>query len=161
MIAVGVDIHGASVVVRQDQHDCIDFTDNSIIVLGNIPLLRRLRTLLLANNRISSISQSLHMSVPNLTTLVLTNNNVAELGDLEPLKDVKSLQYLFLLGNPVREKKWYREWLAWRIPSLRVLDFQRIRDKARPTSVVPRCTILMRHWDPGEASGKGSVLDRG
>ena len=145
----------------QDQHDCIDFTDNSITVLGNIPLLRRLRTLLLANNRISSISQSLHLSVPNLTTLVLTNNNIVELGDLEPLKDIKSLQYLSLLGNPVREKKWYREWLAWRIPGLRVLDFQRIRDKARPTSVVPRCTILMRHWDPGEASGKGSVLDRG
>ncbi|EJF66432.1 L domain-like protein [Dichomitus squalens LYAD-421 SS1] len=117
--------------ITRDQHDCIDFTDNSIIVLGNIPLLRRLRTLLLANNRISSISQSLHLSVPNLTTLVLTNNNIAELGDLEPLKDVKSLQYLSLLGNPVREKKWYREWLAWRIPSLRVLDFQRIRDKER------------------------------
>ena len=102
-------------------------------MLGNIPLLRRLRTLLLANNRISSISTSLHLSVPNLTTLVLTNNNIAELGDLEPLKDVKSLQYLSLLGNPVQEKKWYREWLAWRIPSLRVLDFQRIRDKVRPT----------------------------
>ena len=100
-------------------------------MLGNIPLLRRLRTLLLANNRISSISPSLHLSVPNLSTLVLTNNNIAELGDLEPLKDVKGLQYLSLLGNPVREKKWYREWLAWRIPSLRVLDFQRIRDKVR------------------------------
>jgi U2 small nuclear ribonucleoprotein A' len=35
------------------------------------------------------------------------------------------------MGNPVRDKKWYREWLAWRIPSLRVLDFQRIRDKER------------------------------
>lgn len=115
----------------QDQHDCIDFTDNSILVLGNIPLLRRLRTLLLANNRISSISSSLHLSVPNLTTLVLTNNNIIELGDLEPLKDVKSLQYLSLLGNPVSEKKWYREWLAWRVPNLRVLDFQRIRDKVR------------------------------
>ncbi|KAJ2970255.1 hypothetical protein NUW54_g12771 [Trametes sanguinea] len=117
--------------ITKDQNDCIDFTDNSIIVLGNIPLLRRLRTLLLANNRISSISQSLHLSVPNLTTLVLTNNNLAELGDLEPLKDVKSLQYLSLIGNPVREKKWYREWLAFRIPNLRVLDFQRIREKVR------------------------------
>jgi U2 small nuclear ribonucleoprotein A' len=38
------------------------------------------------------------------------------------------------LGNPVREKKWYREWLAWRIPGLRVLDFQRIRDKERKTA---------------------------
>ncbi|KAI0823042.1 L domain-like protein [Trametes gibbosa] len=117
--------------ITKDQNDCIDFTDNSITVLGNLPLLRRLRTLLLANNRISSISQSLHLSVPNLATLVLTNNNIAELGDLEPLKDVKSLQYLSLMGNPVSEKKWYREWLAWRIPNLRVLDFQRIRDKER------------------------------
>jgi hypothetical protein len=35
------------------------------------------------------------------------------------------------MGNPVREKKWYREWLAWRLPALRVIDFQRIRDKVR------------------------------
>ena len=91
--------------------------------------MRRLRTLLLANNRISVFSQSLHLSVPNLTTLVLTNNNVSELGDLEPLKDMRSLKYLSLLGNPVREKKWYREWLVWRISGLRVLDFQRIKDK--------------------------------
>jgi hypothetical protein len=115
--------------ILQDQHDAIDLTDNAIITLGNIPLMRRLRTLLLANNRISVLSQSLHLSVPNLTTLVLTNNNVSELGDLEPLKDVKSLKYLSLLGNPVREKKWYRDWLVWRISGLRVLDFQRIKDK--------------------------------
>jgi U2 small nuclear ribonucleoprotein A' len=75
----------------------------------------------------------LHLSVPNLTTLVLTNNNIAELGDLEPLKGLKGLKYLSLIGNPVREKKWYREWLAWRLPGLRVLDFQRIRDKVRPS----------------------------
>ena len=35
------------------------------------------------------------------------------------------------MGNPVRDKKWYREWLAWRLRALRVLDFQRIRDKVR------------------------------
>ena len=115
----------------QDQHDAIDFTDNSIIALANFPLLRRLRTLLLANNRISSISPSLHLSVPNLTSLVLTNNNISELGDFEPLRELKSLKYLTLLGNPVKDKKWYREWIIFRIPSLRVLDFQRIRDKVR------------------------------
>lgn len=108
------------------------------MTLGNLPLLRRLHTLLLANNRISNISTSIHLSVPNLTTLVLNNNNVAELGDLEPLKELKQLKYLSLMGNPVREKKWYREWLAWRIPGLRVLDFQRIRDKVRPLT----CTSL-------------------
>lgn len=119
--------------VTKDQHDAIDLTDNSIVALGNLPLLKRLRTLLLANNRIASISPSIHLSVPNLTTLILTGNNISELGDLEPLRELKGLQYMSLLGNPVREKKWYREWLAWRIPSLRVLDFQRIRDKERET----------------------------
>ncbi|KDR84845.1 hypothetical protein GALMADRAFT_233265 [Galerina marginata CBS 339.88] len=117
--------------VTRDQHDAIDFTDNAIVTLGNLPLLKRLQTLLLANNRIQNISPSIHLSVPNLQTLVLTSNSISELGDLEPLKELKHLKYISLLGNPVREKKWYREWLAWRIPGLRVLDFQRIRDKER------------------------------
>jgi len=85
----------------------------------------------LANNRITAISPSIHLSAPNLTSLVLTNNGIAELGDLEPLKELRKLKYLSLMGNPVREKKWYREWLSWRLPALRVLDFQRIRDKVR------------------------------
>ncbi|KAK1229808.1 U2 snRNP complex subunit [Marasmius sp. AFHP31] len=117
--------------VTRDQHDAIDLTDNSITTLGNLPLLKRLNSLFLANNRVSAISPSIHLSVPNLATLVLTNNSISELGDLEPLKELKHLKYLSLLGNPVREKKWYREWLAWRLPGLRVLDFQRIRDKER------------------------------
>ncbi|KAK7064540.1 U2 small nuclear ribonucleoprotein A [Favolaschia claudopus] len=117
--------------VTRDQHDAIDLTDNSIVTLGNLPLLKRLNTLLLASNKISHISPSIHISVPNLTTLVLTNNNFTELGDLEPLKELRFLKYVSLLGNPVRDKKWYREWLAWRLPGLRVLDFQRIRDKER------------------------------
>lgn len=124
--------------VVQDQHDAIDFTDNSIVTLGNLPLLKRLNTLLLANNKVSHISPSIHISVPNLATLVLTNNNFTELGDLEPLKELRHLKYVSLLGNPVREKKWYREWLAWRLPGLRVLDFQRIRDKV--SSHKPPCS---------------------
>ncbi|KAG6866865.1 hypothetical protein C0991_008801 [Blastosporella zonata] len=115
----------------------LDLRDNAIITLGNFPLLKRLQTLLLANNRITTISSSIHLSVPNLTTLVLTNNNVTELGDLEPLKELRHLKYISLLGNPVREKKWYREWLAWRLPGLRVLDFQRIRDKVRSPAPSP------------------------
>jgi len=91
--------------VTRDQHDAIDLTDNSIVALGNLPLLKRLHALLLANNRIASISPSLHLSVPNLATLVLTNNNVCELGDLEPLKELRGLKYVSLMGNPVREKK--------------------------------------------------------
>lgn len=128
----------------QDQHDAIDFTDNAILTLGNLPLLKRLHTLLLANNRIQNISPSIHISVPNLQTLVLTNNLVTELGDLEPLKELRYLKYISFMGNPVTEKKWYREWLAFRIPGLRVIDFQRIRDKVGSSaSYHPRRTLII------------------
>ncbi|THH12164.1 hypothetical protein EW145_g158 [Phellinidium pouzarii] len=126
-----LDLRERKLILEKDQHDAIDLTDNTIVALANFPLLRRLRTLLLANNRISSISPGLHLSLPHLTSLILTNNNISELGDLEPLKELKSLKYLTLMGNLVKEKKWYREWIIFRIPSLRVLDFQRIRDKER------------------------------
>ncbi|RQM04635.1 hypothetical protein DH86_00004179 [Scytalidium sp. 3C] len=74
-------------------HDAIDFTDNDIQQLGNFPLSPRLRTLLLARNRISSIQATLSKSIPNLTTLVLTSNNFAELADLDPLAGVRFLDY--------------------------------------------------------------------
>jgi len=120
--------------VTKDQHDTIDLTDNAITQLGNIPLSPRLRSLLLANNSIHSVHPSLHTSIPNLTTLILSNNAFSELGDLEILGKCKSLQYLSLLGCPVREKKWYRSWVIFNCKSLRVLDFERIKDKERQSA---------------------------
>ncbi|KIM28948.1 hypothetical protein M408DRAFT_125638 [Serendipita vermifera MAFF 305830] len=115
----------------RDQHDALDLTDNSLTVLSNLPLSRRLKTLHLSNNRIAALSPNLHVSCPNLTTLILTNNNVQQLGDLEPLQHMRYLTYLSLLGNPVRERKYYREWMVWRCKALRVLDFIRIRERER------------------------------
>ena len=86
-------------------HDAIDFTDNDIQMLGNFPLSPRLRTLLLARNRISSIQPSLANSIPNLTTLVLTSNNFAELADLDVLATFGRLTHLVLLENPVTRKE--------------------------------------------------------
>lgn len=106
--------------------------------------MKRLRTLLLSNNRIAHISPSIHLSAPNLTTIIFTNNQIAELGDLEPLQHLRFLQYISLLGNPVRERKWYREWLAFRIKTLRVLDYTRIRDKVPPPRRVPSHPFLTR-----------------
>lgn len=41
-----------------DQFDAIDFSDNEIRKLDGFPLLRRLKTLLVNNNRIWSVSAS-------------------------------------------------------------------------------------------------------
>ncbi len=62
-------------------------------------------TLLLARNRVRQIQPNLADSLPNLHTLVLTNNNVAELADLDPLRRFVKLTHLSLLENPVARKE--------------------------------------------------------
>src|ERR1700712_5679830 len=86
-------------------HDAIDFTDNDIQVLGNFPLSPRLRTLLLARNRVAGVQPSLANSIPNLTTLVLTAHHFAELADLVVLGPFTQLTPLVLLKNPVTRKE--------------------------------------------------------
>ncbi|KAF4632147.1 hypothetical protein G7Y89_g5975 [Cudoniella acicularis] len=111
--------------------DAIDFTDNDIQMLGNFPLSPRLRTLLLARNRVSSIQPSLANSIPNLTTLVLTSNNFAELADLDVLSTFPVLTHLVLMENPVTRKEHYRYWVVWRCPTVRFLDYKKVKDVER------------------------------
>ncbi|KAG0346419.1 U2 snRNP complex subunit [Podila humilis] len=117
--------------VTKDLNDSIDFTDNDIRSLSNFPSLPRLTTLLLSNNRISKIDTNLSQYLPNLTTVVLTNNAITELSDLEGLSGCTRLEFLSLLDNPVSKKKYYRSWIIWKIPSVRVLDFDRVRKVER------------------------------
>ncbi|KAL8803794.1 MAG: hypothetical protein Q9223_006058 [Gallowayella weberi] len=119
--------------VAKDQ-DAIDFTDNDITAISNFPLSPRLHTLLLARNRVNSIQATLANSIPNLTTLVLTSNNVAELADLDPLRNFTRLTHLTLLENPVTRKEHYRYWIIWRCPTIRFLDYQKVKDVERKTA---------------------------
>lgn len=114
-----------------DQFDTIDMSENDIRKLEGFALLKRLKSLLLNNNRICRIAEHLEESLPNLETIVMTSNNMQELKDLDPLKSVKSLQYLSLLRNPVTNKPHYRLYVINKLPQLRVLDFQRIKQRER------------------------------
>ncbi|KAL8844714.1 MAG: hypothetical protein Q9176_000814 [Flavoplaca citrina] len=116
--------------VAKDQ-ESIDFTDNDITAISNFPLSPRLHTLLLARNRVNSIQSTLANSIPNLTTLVLTSNNLAELADLDPLRNFPRLTHLTLLENPVTRKEHYRSWIIWRCPTIRFLDYQKVKDVER------------------------------
>jgi U2 small nuclear ribonucleoprotein A' len=89
---------------EQDQ-ECLDLTDNDIPALANFPLSPRLRTLLLARNRVAALAPNLAKQVPNLSTLVLTQNRLSELGDLEPLGGFSQLIHLVLVGNGVASKE--------------------------------------------------------
>ncbi|KAI1373867.1 L domain-like protein [Hypoxylon crocopeplum] len=111
--------------------DAIDFVDNDIQVLGNFPLSPRIRSLLLQRNRIASIQPTLANSIPNLTTLQLESNNLTELADLDPLGSFPRLTHLVLRDNPVTKKEHYRYWVLWRCPSVRFLDFVKVKDVER------------------------------
>lgn len=114
-----------------DQFDSIDFSDNDIKKLENFPLLKRVTKLLLSNNRITKIQDHLEEFLPNLSWLILTNNNIQEPGDLDGLSTLPKLQYLSLLGNPVVTKKHYRLYVIHKIPQVRILDFKRVKLRER------------------------------
>lgn len=52
----------------------IDLSDNDISRLENLPALSKLTTLLLSNNKLNHIASGMGPNIPNLHTLVLTNN---------------------------------------------------------------------------------------
>jgi len=114
-----------------DQFDTIDLSDNDIRKLDGFPLLNRLKCLLLNSNRITRIVENLEEFIPNLDSLILTNNLIQELGDLDPLVTLKNLRTVSLLRNPVAAKKHYREYVIYKLPQVCLLDFRKIKMKER------------------------------
>eukprot|EP01130_Rhizamoeba_saxonica_P003374 TRINITY_DN1428_c0_g1_i2.p1 TRINITY_DN1428_c0_g1~~TRINITY_DN1428_c0_g1_i2.p1 ORF type:complete len:200 (-),score=51.13 TRINITY_DN1428_c0_g1_i2:26-625(-) len=104
----------------------MDFSDNGITRFGGFPLLQRLSTVLINNNQIRNISEGLGTSIPNLEYLVLTGNNISNLADLDALSELVNLKFLSLLQNPVRDLEHYRLYMIHKIPSLNILDYQKI-----------------------------------
>jgi len=112
----------------QDGFDTLDLSDNEIQKLENFPLLKRLRTLFLHNNHMSSIAPKLGESLPKLESLLLTNNRIETLADLDPLAELaSSLRFLSLVNNPVTKLSNYRLYVLHLLPHLKVLDFQKVK----------------------------------
>uniref|UniRef100_A0A3B3BNT8 Small nuclear ribonucleoprotein polypeptide A' n=1 Tax=Oryzias melastigma TaxID=30732 RepID=A0A3B3BNT8_ORYME len=123
-----------------DQFDTIDFSDNEVRKLDGFPLLKRLKTLLMNNNRICAF----HCFCNEFEIIVLfcvfqpmlqinqsINLGCLLQGDLDPLASVKTLTLLSLLRNPVTNKKHYRLYVISKLPHIRVLDFQKVKMKER------------------------------
>ncbi|EPZ31755.1 U2 small nuclear ribonucleo protein A-like protein [Rozella allomycis CSF55] len=120
-----------NLAVTRDQHDTIDFSDNDIKRLENFPLMHRLKSIYLNNNRVMSIEPNLGKTLVNIQNLIMNNNFIQELNDLEPLFSVKTLRCLSLIGNPVTKRPNYRLFIAHNMPNIKLLDFRKINTKER------------------------------
>ena len=118
-----------------DQFSCINLTDNSISEINYLPQLKRLKTLMLINNRISKIENDFAINCPLLTNLVLTNNKISDFQQIDNIASCKSLQKLYLVDNIVTKMKNYRLYVIYKIPTLRILDYQRITKKEREEAI--------------------------
>jgi len=80
----------------ENQFDSIDLSDNEIVKLEGFPLLPKLKTLLLNNNRVMRISKNLEASIPNVETLVLTGNRLTNITVGPPPPPLRPLLSIYL-----------------------------------------------------------------
>ena len=86
---------------------------------------------MLINNRISKIENDFAINCPFLTNLVLTNNKISDFKQIDNIASCKSLEKLYLVDNVVTKMKNYRLYVIYKIPTLRILDYQRVTKKER------------------------------
>lgn len=120
-----------SLGATKDCYDCIDLSDNEIQKLENFPLLKRLTMLLVNNNRVTKVDSDIGKSLPNLDTMVLTNNYIASLSEIDALASFTKLTSLSLLHNPVTRRQHYRFYVVHKLPQLKELDFRKIKPEER------------------------------
>lgn len=128
--------------ITRDLYGAINLNGNNIRTLGNMPKLEQLKTLLLCNNNISRIDGTFAKNVSNLDTLALSSNSISQLSQLDMLSPLSHLEYVTLLDNPICEHENYRLYAIWVLPSVRILDFERVRDAERK-----KAQQLFGSWD--------------
>ena len=72
-----------NLAVTNDAFECIDLSDNDILKIPHLPPLKRLKTVILCNNRVARIAPDAFEGCQNIESLVLTNNQITQLCDLK------------------------------------------------------------------------------
>jgi U2 small nuclear ribonucleoprotein A' len=106
-------------------------SDNEIQKVENFPSLQRLQKLFIANNHVNRVAEKIATELPNLDTIILSNNRITNLAVIDSIAANKKLAMLSLLENPVIHRPKYRLYTIFKIPSLTVLDYKKVTQKER------------------------------
>ena len=154
-----------NLAATRNQYDCIDLNDNEIVKVENFPRLPRLKTLMLANNRVARVNgEELARACPALRRLVLTNNGLRNLADCDGLSACPRLEMLSLMENPVSTKENYRLYVIYKCKALKVLDFQKVKPAERELAMKTfgaddGAAARAKTFTPGEVPGGASAED--
>ena len=90
---------------------------------------------MLINNRISKVEKDFAINCPFLKNLVLTNNKISDFEQIDNIATCQTIEKLYLLDNVVTKLKNYRLYVIYKLPKLRILDFQRVTKKEREEAI--------------------------
>ena len=96
--------------------------------------VRRLRWVDLSFNRLTGIKASF-TDFKNISVLYLHANKISKFGEIKPLGELTKLRSLTLHGNPIEDKKHYRTYVIYMIPSINQLDFSPITKQDRENAM--------------------------
>ncbi|KAI8852701.1 hypothetical protein BC829DRAFT_384330 [Chytridium lagenaria] len=104
--------------------DCrsVSVCNCAISSLDAFPSHAKLEKLKLMDNKISSINLFETNSYPALKYLDLSNNRIASLNDLQPLKKLTALTHINLMENKVCNVKGFKDEVFKLVPNLQSLD---------------------------------------
>lgn len=103
----------------------------------------------LSANELCEIESTAFACCPNLSSLHLHANQLSKFSDIDHIaKYLTKLRSISMHGNPIEEKKHYRNYIIHSLPSLIQLDFSPItkidREKAQTWSSVYRKKLEAR-----------------
>ena len=145
-----------NLAATQDQFDSLDLSDNDIRKLECMAVLPRVKQLLVSNNRINRVAESLGRAFPKLERLVLTNNAFLTLKELEPLAQLRCLSCLSLVDNPVTKVAGYRAFVIALLPTLRLLDFKKVKPAERQAAEEMYGAAKRQRTSAGDAAAASS-----
>jgi hypothetical protein len=98
---------------------------SSVETIHSVPELldsSKIMWLDLSFNCISTLTDHLSLCFPQLTTLYLHANKIGKLSEIKKLSKLEHLRSLSLYGNPVEEKKHYRNYVLYNCKKLAQFD---------------------------------------
>ncbi|KAF0717329.1 Aste57867_2360 [Aphanomyces stellatus] len=133
-------------------NNCLTHLNDLDKALGAVFLKpARLQWIDLSGNAIESLPPAVFEPYVELMTVHLHANHLCKYSDIDSLACLTKLRHLTLHGNPVEEKKHYRNYTIFHLPSLLELDFSCVtrcdRERAEAWSITYRKKLARRRGE--------------